>query len=173
MVKTSLHWCRQSRLKKQQGFLTLELLCSLLLGGVALLLLLRTTSSILAGMGRVREELLLENARRHITMQLEKTLAFDAAQVKISGNKISCVGLLGNKKYLIYWEKQKLLQKTTTGAGSGVNPLSLEEVQLKDWQVRAVGTKTAALSFVLCSQNSSLTVRQQLYCYNGEVFGDE
>ena len=136
MAKISLHLYRQFWLSKQKGFLALELLCSLMLCSVALLVLLRTTSSTIAGMGRVRDALLLENARRNITMQLEKTLAFDAAQVKISGNKISCVGLLGSKKYLIYWEKQKLLQKTTTGAGSGVNPLSLEEVQLKDCGLR-------------------------------------
>lgn len=83
------------------------------------------------------------------------------------------LSLRGSKKYLIYWDKQKLLQKTTTNTGSGVNPLSLEEVQVKEWQVQAVDSKRATLSFLLCSKSRSLRVKQQLYFYNAEVIGDE
>lgn len=173
MEKIGLRWWRRSRLRKQNGYLLLELLCSLFFGGAALLVLLRTMSGMLAGISQLREELLLESARRHLTTQLERTLALDTTQVTIRGNKISCISLRGSKKYLIYWEKQKLLLKTTTNTGSGVNPLSLEEVQVKDWQARAVDSKKAIISFSLNSKNKSLSVRQQLYLYNAEVMGDE
>lgn len=173
MEKIGLRSCGHLLLRRQKGYLLLELLFSLLLGSVALLLLLRLTSSTLANMQRVREQLLLENARRHLVMQLEKTLAFEATQVKITNNKISCISLAGNKKYLIYAEKQKLLQKTTTGAGSGVNPLSLEEVAVQEWQVEASGSKQADISFKLCGSSQQLVVRQRVYCYNAEVIFDE
>lgn len=169
MMATSLRLLRLLRSKKQSGYLLLELLCSLLLGSAAVLILLLATRGGVASLQRLHAQLLLENARRHITLQLEKTLAFDATKVTISGQKISCVSLQGNKKYLIYWEKQKLLQKTTTGAGSGVNPLSLEEVQVKDWQVEPLGARDAALSFTLASGAQSLAVRQRLHFYNVEV----
>ena len=173
MEKISLHCWRRSRLRRQRGYLLLELLFSLLIGGAALLVLLRTLGGILTGVSRIHEELLLENARRQLTTQLERTLSFDTTQVTIRENKLSCVSLRGSKKYLIYWDKQKLLQKTTTNTGSGVNPLSLEEVQVKEWQVQAVDSKRATLSFLLCSKSRSLRVRQQLYFYNAEVIGDE
>lgn len=173
LAQTGLRFCRQSRRQKQRGYLALELLFSLLLGSTALIVLLGTLGSTLAGLSRMREELLLENARRHITLQLEKTVAFGSTQVVIKGNKISCVSLTGNKKLLIYQEKQKLLQKTTTGSGTGVNPLSLEDVQVRDWQAKARGEKQAAVTFRLCGQARELQVTQELYCYNGEVIGDE
>lgn len=173
MEKTGLRSCGCLLLKRQKGYLLLELLFSLLLGSAALLLLLRITSNTLGNMQRVREQLLLENARRHLVLQLEKTLSFETTQVKIKDNKISCISLTGNKKYLIYAEKQKLLQKTTTGAGSGVNPLSLEEVSVQDWQAKAVDSKQADISFKLCGSSQKLMVRQRVYCYNAEVIFDE
>lgn len=173
MEKTGLRSCGCLALRRQKGYLLVELLFSLLLGSLALLLLVRLTSSTLVNIQRVREQLLLENARRHLVMQLEKTLAFEATQVKIKDNKISCLSLTGNKKYLIYAEKQKLLQKTTTGAGSGVNPLSLEEVGVQEWRVEALDGKQADISFKLCGASQKLLVRQRLYCYNAEVIFDE
>lgn len=173
MEKISLRWWRYSHLRKQSGYLLLELLFSLFFGGVALLVFLRTMSGMLAGISQLREELLLESARRHMTTQLERTLTLDTTQVTIRGNKISCISLRGSKKYLIYWDKQKLLLKTTTNTGSGVNPLSLEEVQVKEWQARAVDSKKVVISFALGGKNRSLSVRQQLHLYNAEVMGDE
>lgn len=173
MEKISLHCLRRSRLRRQNGYLLLELLFSLLLGSLALVALVQTTGGVLAGISRTHEQVQLENSRRHLTLQLEKILGYDAVQVTIKSNKISCVSLHGNKKYLIYWDKQKLLQKTTTNAGSGVNPLSLENIQLQSWKAEASGTKQADISFVLCNKTTQLPVRQRIYCYNAEVIGDE
>lgn len=137
------------------------------------MVLLQTTRGVLASISKTREQLQLENARRHLAMQLEKTLSYDAVQITIKSNKISCVSLHGNKKYLIYWEKQKLLQKTTTNVGSGVNPISLEDIQLRSWQVEAVDAKQIVISFLLGNKTTQLPVRQRIYCYNAEVSGDE
>ena len=136
-------------------------------------MLLQTTRGVLAGISKTREQLQLENARRHLTLQLEKTLGYDAVQITIKSNKISCVSLHGNKKYLIYWDKQKLLQRTTTNAGSGINPLSLEDIKLQSWNAKAVDAKQADISFVLCNKTTRLAVRQRIYCYNAEVISDE
>ena len=136
-------------------------------------MLLRTNSGGVESLVRVREQLLLENARRHIIMQLEKTLTLDAVKIVIREQKINCLSLHGNKKYLIYCEKQKLLQKTTTGTGSGVNPLSLEEVQVKDWQAEALTGRDAVVSFTLSRGRQQLAVRQRLHCYNAEVVSDD
>lgn len=172
-MATGLRLSERLRLRKQSGYLLLEILCSLLLAAVALLVLLRTTSGGVESLVRVREQLLLENARRHITLQLEKTLTLDTVKITIQGQKINCVSLHGNKRYLIYCEKQKLLQKTTTGTGSGVNPLSLEEVQVKDWRVEALTGKNAVVCFTLTRGRQKLAVRQRLHCYNAEVVNDE
>ena len=172
-MATGLRLFGHSRLRKQSGYLLLETLCSLLLAAAALLVLLRTTSGGVESLVRVREQLLLENARRHIMMQLEKTLTLDAVKIVIREQKISCLSLHGNKKYLIYCEKQKLLQRTTTGTGSGVNPLSLEEVQVKDWQAEALTGRDAVVSFTLSRGKQKLAVRRRLHCYNVEVGSDE
>ena len=172
-MATGLRLSERSQLRKQSGYLLLEVLCSLQLAAAALLVLLRTTSGGVESLVRVREQLLLENARRHITWQLEKTLALDAVKITIQGQKIKCVSLLGNKSYLIYCEKQKLLQKTTTGTGSGVNPLSLEEVQVRDWRVEALTGRDAVVSFTLSRGRQKLAVRQRLHCYNAEVVSNE
>lgn len=136
-------------------------------------MLLRTISGGVESLLRLREQLLLENARRHITLQLEKILTLDATKITIRNQKISCVSLHGNKKYLIYCEKQKLLQKTTTGTGSGVNPLSLEEVQVKSWRAEALTSRDAVVSFTLSRGKQKVAVRQRLHCYNVEVGSDE
>ena len=136
-------------------------------------MLLRTTSGGVESLVRVREQLLLENARRHITLQLEKTLTLDVVKITIRGQKINCVSLHGNKSYLIYCEKQKVLQKTTTGTGSGVNPLSLEEVQVRDWRTEALTSKEAVVSFTLTGGRQQLAVRQVLHCYNAEVVSND
>ena len=172
-MATGLRLFGRLRLRKQRGYLLLEVLCSLLLAAAALLMLLRTTRGGVESLVRVREQLLLENARRHITLQLEKTLTLDAVKITIRGQKINCVSLHGNKRYLIYCEKQKLLQKTTTGTGSGVNPLSLEEVEVKNWRAEALTGKDAVVSFTLSRGRESAAVRQRLHCYNAEVVSDE
>ena len=70
-MATGLRLSERLRLRKQSGYLLLEVLCSLLLAAAALLVLLRTNSGGVESLVRVREQLLLENASRHIIMQLE------------------------------------------------------------------------------------------------------
>ena len=54
-----------------------------------------------------------------------------------------------------------------------MNPLSLEEVQVKDWQAEALTGREAVISFTLSRGRQKLAVRQRLHCYNAEVVSDE
>ena len=103
-------------------------------------------------------------------MQLEKTLGYEAVQLSVQGGgRISCKTLNGNKRLLLYCDKNVLYQKTTTGEGSGINPLSLEETKLTGWQVARVADDKLRVSFTLTSGRQSLAVTQLIICYNARV----
>lgn len=159
--------CCGLRSRKQRGFILLELLLSFLAAGVLLLLLTTTLQRTFFTLTQLEAKLRLAQGRRHVLMQLEKTLAYDVVQFKLEdGHKINCQTLNGNKHLLIYCDKNVLYQKTTTGDGSGINPLSLEETKLTDWCVVPIAADKLRISFTLTSAQQSLKVVQLIYCYN-------
>lgn len=167
MNRRSLICCWQ---KNKQGFILLELLLALVLAGVLLLAVTSFLERSFTSLKVLEQGIRLQEGRRHILVQLEKTLGYDAMQFYIdAAEKLNCRTINGNKKLLLYCEKGVLYQKTTTGDGSGINPLSLEETKVSNWQVKPVSSKKLRLSFTLTSGQRSLDVVQFIDCQNARV----
>lgn len=158
------------RMTKRKGFILVELVMAVL---TAAMLLVLTTSCVqrsFASITRLESTIRLQEGRRHLLAQLEKTLGYDTVDLAVENEaKISCQTINGNKRLVLYCEKGVLYQKTTTGEGSGINPLSLEETRLTNWRVTAVTPNKLRLSFRLTSGQNSLDVTQLLYCHNVRI----
>ena len=159
--------CWWQRTNRQRGFALVELLLALAVAGVLLTLVTVSLQRSCTVLSRLEDNIRLREGRRHILQQLEKTLGYDVLELEVLNNaRLSCKTLNGNKRLLIYCDKNVLYQKTTTGEGSGINPLSLEETKLVSWLVEPVGAGRVRLSFTLQSGRHQLEVKQLLCCYN-------
>ena len=86
-------------------------------------LVFKATGTAGRSFGRLQDELQLQEARRHILAQLEKTVCYDAQSVRLQADgKISCRMLEGCKQVTVYSDKQGVYQRTRTryGCESGV-----------------------------------------------------
>lgn len=156
--------------RSQQGFILVELLAALACAGLLVLLLAGAVQRSFTSLAQLEDGIRLQQGRRHLALQLEKTLGYEAVQLSVQGGgRISCKTLNGNKRLLLYCDKNVLYQKTTTGEGSGINPLSLEETKLTGWQVARVADDKLRVSFTLTSGRQSLAVTQLIICYNARV----
>ena len=166
MKKRGLTCWWQSR-NRQRGFALVELLLALAVASVLLTLVTVSVQRSCSVLSRLEADICLREGRRHILQQLEKTLGYDVLQLEVQDNaRLSCRTLNGNKCLVIYCDKNVLYQKTTTGEGSGINPLSLEETKLVRWLVEPVAANRVRISFTLQSGKHQLEVEQLLYCYN-------
>ena len=145
----------------------------LLLAAVLMMLLFRATGIAGRGFGRLQDELQLQEARRHILAQLEKTICYDAQSVSLQADgKISCRMLEGCKQVTVYSNKQGVYQRTRTNKGTGVNPVSLEGVGVFAWRVRRCSPQLLCVSFSLYRNGRSMRVTQYLICYSARITDD-
>lgn len=159
--------CWWQRRNSERGFALVELLLALAAAGVLLTLVTLSLQRSYVVINRLEDNIRLREGRRHILQQLEKTLGYDVLKLEVLDNtRLSCKTLNGNKRLVIYCDKNVLYQKTTTGEGSGINPLSLEETKLVSWLVEPVGAGRVRISFTLLSGKQQLEVKQLLCCYN-------
>ncbi len=165
--------CGKHWQNKEDGYLLLETLLAFMVAAVLLGFVVQAVSSFSIGLQAADEQIKLQEARRHILAQLEKTLAYDATKISLTdGNKINVVGLTGNKKISIYNDKNALYQRTTTGEGAGVNPLSLENVKVHSFLVQALDERRLHICFTLSVHEREQKIEQVIYCYNARV-GDD
>ena len=161
------------RCRRQRGYLLLELLLGLLLAVVLVTLVFKATGTVGRSFGRLQDELQLQEARRHILAQLEKIVCYDAQSVRLqTDGKISCRMLEGCKQVTVYSDKQGIYQRTRTNKGTGVNPVSLEEVGVFGWQVRRCSPQMLCVSFDLYRNGRSMRVTQYFICYSARITDD-
>ena len=145
----------------------------LLLAVVLVTLVFKATGTAGRSFGCLQDELQLQEARRHILAQLEKTVCYDAQSVRLQDDgKISCRMLEGCKQVTVYSDKQGIYQRTRTNKGTGVNPVSLEEVGVFGWQVRRCSPQMLCVSFDLYRNGRSMRVTQYLICYSARITDD-
>lgn len=161
--------CGRHKSGKAAGYLLLDALLAVLAAAALLGFAVKATSDLGISLKTIQEQIRLQEARRHILAQLEKTLAYDATKIVLENNKINCVSLTGNKKLVIYNDKKALYQRTTTGEGTGVNPLSLEDVGVNNLQAAALDAHRLCLSFTLQVNERRRNVVQVIYCYNARI----
>lgn len=161
------------RCRRQRGYLLTEVLLGLLLAAVLVTLVFKATGAACRSFDRLQDELQLQEARRHILAQLEKTVCYDAQSVSLQADgKISCRMLEGCKQVTVYSDKQGIYQRTRTNKGTGVNPVSLEEVGVFGWQVRRCSPQMLCVSFDLYRNGRSMRVTQYLICYSARITDD-
>ena len=159
------------RCRRQRGYLLLELLLGLLLAVVLVTLVFKATGTAGLSFGRLQDE--LQESRRHILAQLEKIVCYDAQSVRLqTDGKISCRMLEGCKQVTVYSDKQGIYQRTRTNKGTGVNPVSLEEVGVFGWQVRRCSPQMLCVSFDLYRNGRSMRVTQYFICYSARITDD-
>ena len=134
----------------------------LLLVIVLVTLVFKATGTAGRSFGRLQDE-----------AQLEKTVCYDAQSVRLQADgKISCSMLEGCKQVTVYSDKQGIYQRTRTNKGTGVNPVSLEEVGVFGWQVRRCSPQMLCVSFDLYRNGRSMRVTQYLICYSARITDD-
>lgn len=149
------------------------MLLGLLLAVVLVTLVFKATGAAGRSFDRLQDELQLQEARRHILAQLEKTVCYDAQSVRLQADgKISCRMLEGCKQVTVYSDKQGIYQRTRTNKGTGVNPVSLEGVGVFAWQVRRCSPQMLCVSFSLYRNGRSMRVKQYLICYSARITDD-
>lgn len=162
------------RCHRQSGYLLLEVLLGLLLAVVLVTLVFRATGSSAHSFGRLQDELQMQEARRHILMQLEKIICYDAQRViRLQENgQITCTMIDACKRVTIYSDKQGLYKKTRKNNGMGVNPVSLEGVVVTGWRIQRCSPQLLRISFKLSRNGRQLQVTRYLTCYNARIADD-
>lgn len=161
--------------KAEAGFLILEL-------QVGLFLLLLILPLVASGMGltwqsweRLHREAELRDAGRYMLTRLEKDIGLNTAVVTIKGKNALGKAFLelqtmeSKRVIRVYCEKQRLYRKILTTAGSGNNPLYINDILVEKWQAERNGAKSLVLSFELRKGKYKQHFRQLMYCYNGVV----
>ena len=119
---------------------------------------------------RLQERISIVQAGSYMQSLLEKQLAYNATGITITASGSICLNTItGNKKLVIYYRNGGLYLQTTTGNGTGTNPLFIEGIKVTAWQVQKISAQRLRISFALKGQNGERSFEQVLTCYNGEV----
>ena len=171
MVRQNIRLSGHRRL--QRGYLLLELLLTFMVALLTLTLAFNATSSLRYTISALHDGWQLQEAERHIAAQLEKALAYDARSITLqTGGKISYSGVQGNKQYMLYADSKGLYLRTSTGKGTGINPVSLAEVDVSNWQVQRLAEQQLRLSYTLRINKSKWQVVHYVTCCNAVVADD-
>ena len=101
---------------------------------------------------------------------LEKQLAYNATAIRIRADgNLELDTVEGNKKLLIYYRNGGLYLQTTTGNGTGTNPLFITGVEVKDWEAEKVSAQRLRIKFTLQREQRERSFVQLLTCCNGEI----
>lgn len=151
----------------------LELVLAFMVALLTLTLAFNATASLRLTLSTLHDGWQLQEAERHIAAQLEKALAYDAQSITLqSGTKISYSGVQGNKQYTLYSDSKGLYLRTRTGKGTGINPVSLAEVDVSNWQVQRLAGHLLRLSYTLAINKSERQVVHYFTCCNAVIADD-
>lgn len=151
----------------------LELVLAFMVALLTLTLAFNATASLRNTLSILHDGWQLQEAERHIAVQLEKALAYDAQSITLqSGSKISYSGVQGNKQYTLYADSKGLYLRTRTGKGTGINPVSLAEVDVSNWQVQRLAERQLKLSYTLSINKTERQVVHHFICCNAVIADD-
>lgn len=140
---------------------------ALLVGSVLLGLTVHCGAVVCSSLQSLAERLQLQGAGRHLLARVDKIMSYDATSLSLQPDgRIQATGLPGGKKLELYVERQTLYKRTTTGNGSGVNPVSLEGFAVVNWQLRQLAPRQLLLEFDLEGSSCSQHFTQLLFCQN-------
>ena len=155
---------------KQGGFVLLNYAVGLAVGAVLAALVCTGLGRTALSWQRLQEQMSLAQAGSYMQTLLEKQLAYNATAITVTTNgNINLSTITGNKKIVIYYRNGGLYLQTTTGNGTGTNPLFMAGIRVNTWQVEKISAKVLRISFSLQGQRGERSVEQLVTCYNGEV----
>lgn len=160
-------------LSRQQGYLLLELVLAFMIALLTITIAFNATASLRCTLAVLHDGWQLQEAERHIAVQLEKYLAYDARSINLqTDGKISYSGVQGNKQYTLYADSRGLYLRTRTGKGTGINPVSLSEVDVSDWQVQRWAEHVLKLSYTLSVNKTKQQIVHYFTCCNAVIADD-
>lgn len=159
-----------SLLRNERGFLLVDFVLSLFV--VALL-----TALVGCGLGRfahgwqyLQEQLGLRQAGYYMQSRLEKDLGYSAVRITLATDgEISAATISGNKRLLFYQKQQGLYLNTSTGSGSGSNPLFIPDYPVSAWEVRRLDANRLYIAFTVSGSLCTRRFTQVIYCCNGVI----
>ncbi|MGM9582986.1 MAG: hypothetical protein ACI3WU_04640 [Phascolarctobacterium sp.] len=168
MVGICAPWWRLCCSKR--GVLLVDYVLSLAVGAILAAILCTGLGRTAISWQRLLGRLELAQAGRYMQGVLERQLAYNATAIKIRADgSLELDTIDGNKKLLIYHSKGGLYVQTTTGNGTGTNPLFIAGVEVKAWEAERISDQRLRIKFSLQGERCEGSFSQLLTCCNGEV----
>ena len=167
-VSSCAPWWRLCRSKR--GVLLVDYVMSVAVGAMLAALVCAGLGRTAISWQRLLGQLELAQAGSYMQGVLEKQLAYNATAIRIrSDGNLELDTVEGNKKLLIYYHNSGLYLQTTTGNGTGTNPLFITGVEVKDWEAEKVSAQRLRIKFTLQREQRERSFVQLLTCCNGEI----
>ncbi|MDY2637844.1 MAG: hypothetical protein SOV56_07950 [Phascolarctobacterium sp.] len=155
---------------KQRGFMLMEYVVSLAIGGALAALVCTGLGRTTLSWQRLVSQLELAQAGSYMQGVLEKQLCYNATAVRIRADgNLELDTIEGNKKLVVYYRSKGLYLQTTTGAGTGTNPLYLTGIDVSAWRAEKISGRQLRIDFVLQGQGVERRFVQLVTCCNGEI----
>ncbi|MGM9528683.1 MAG: hypothetical protein ACI3XH_01595 [Phascolarctobacterium sp.] len=156
--------------RKQQGFMLLEYVASLAIGAALAALVCTGLGRTALSWQRLVSQLELAQAGSYMQGVLEKQLCYNATAIRLRADgSLELDTIEGNKKLVVYYRSKGLYLQTTTGAGTGTNPLYLTGIDVSAWRAEKISNRQLRIAFALQGQGGERRFEQLVTCCNGEV----
>lgn len=149
----------------------LELQVSLFLTVILLMLLVSCMRLGWQSWNTLSSEIELRDVSRYMFSRLEKDIGIAAVSVDVQKNgTVLELYTVENKQVIrFYCDKERLYRKVLTRAGSGVNPLYVNDIYVEQLRAERVDSRSLLVSYWLRAGTRREYFQSLIYCYNGVV----
>lgn len=161
------------RSKCRRGFLLAEMQFSLAVSALLAVLAGSSMMYIFDACRKVQADIQLQECGRYMFAALEKDVGAESTLIVLEqgrgGTVINCRTRMGRKSFRFHREAQALYKSTTTGSGTGKNPLYLPDCAVIGWQVQKINEKMLLITLILEKEARRRTFQRLIYCVNGHI----
>lgn len=155
---------------KQRGFVLLEYVVSLAMGGLLAALVCTGLGRAALSWQHLVSQLELLQAGSYMQGVLERQLCYNATAVRLRADgNLELDTIEANKRLVVYYRNKGLYLQTTTGIGTGTNPLFITGIDVDAWRVERVSERQLRIGFTLQGQDREQRFEQLVTCLNGEI----
>lgn len=157
--------------KYRRGFLLAEMQLGLAASALLTMLVGNSLLFMLHTGKKVQTDIQLQESGRYMLGMLEKDIGYESASVALQqdGSAIKCRTTAGRKNFSFYREGHALYKSTSTGNGTGKNPLYLPDCAVTEWRVEKLHEKMLLVTLTLEKEGRQRTFQRLIYCVNGQV----
>lgn len=161
------------RTSKAKGYILTDVVFSLSVVVCLGIMCSFTGSRCLQNMCYLQEQAVILDSGRNIVSILEKNLGYNARKITITADKtVKYNSIQGSKNIILYLKGKTLYQKTITGKGSGINPVSLEHIAVENWQVLPQSSNLILLKITLRYGKCTKEFCRLIRCCNAVIEND-